>query len=152
MRRVRSAAWAALLVGFGYVCGMAQVSERTVTAQEDQKDPAASRINAAYKSLVEARDTLEANGRYKTITDGVNSFLIMTGGGNAQEDLESGRGVDPETFAGLYAGHASPEIQPLLGVNEQGQITYNNEVVRMYSKSRLQRALADRLKYVDVAN
>jgi hypothetical protein len=65
----------------------------------------------------------------------------LTGGGSAKTDLEAGRGVDPETFAALYAGKALPEIQPLLGSDEQGRVTYNNEVVRMYSKSRLQKAL-----------
>jgi len=151
MRRVRSVASAALMIGFGYLCGLGQVSQSVVTAQDDNKpDAAALKINAAYKSLVDAKDALEVAGRYQSITDGLNVFLIMSGGGNAREDLESGRGVDPETFAALYAGKAIPELQPLLGLNEHGQITYNNEVVRLYSKSRLQRAFAERLQYVNV--
>jgi len=150
-RRVRSAAVAALFMGFGYLCGLGQVALPTVTAQEDGKpDQATLKVNEAYKKLVDAKEALEAKGQYESITDGLNLFLILSGGGNAREDLESGRGVDPETFAGLYAGRALPELQPLLGVNEQGQVTYNNEVVRIYSKSRLQKVFAERLKYINV--
>ena len=88
-------------------------------------------------------------GKYEAITEGINTFLVLTGGGNAREDLESGRGVDPETFAGLYAGKALPEIQTLLGLNEHGQITYNNEVVRLYPKSRLKKLFAQRTQIVE---
>lgn len=151
MRRVRSAAWAALMIGCGYLCGLGQISQSVVTAQQDNRPDAATlKINEAYKKLVDAKDALEAAGKYETITDGLNVFLIMSGGGNAKTDLEAGQGVDPETFAALYAGKAIPELQPLMGVNEQGQVTYNNEVVRMYSKSRLQRVFAERLKYINL--
>ncbi|SFJ19540.1 hypothetical protein [Planctomicrobium piriforme] len=149
MRRVNSAAWAAILMGAGYLMGAGQLSLPAVTAQ-DAADPTAMKIHNVHRSLLDAKDALETDGKYTAITDGLNAFLILSGGGNAKEDLESGRGVDPDTFAALYAGRATPEIAPLLGVNEQGQITYNNEVIRMYSKSRLQKAFADRLKFVEL--
>ncbi|WP_437193772.1 hypothetical protein [Planctomicrobium sp. SH527] len=151
MRLARSLAGAALIFGFGYLCGNGHLSLRSVTAQDEAKDPAGAKIHESYRRLVDAKEALESNSRYETVTDGLNAFLILSGGGNAKTDLESGRGVDPETFAALYAGRALPEIQPLLSTNEHGQIMYNNEVVRMYSKARLQQSFADRVKYIERA-
>jgi hypothetical protein len=76
----------------------------------------------------------------------VNSFLVLSGGGNARADLESGMGVDPETFAALYADQAIPEIQQNLAKDDDNRLTYNGTVVQMYSKSKLQRLYAERIK------
>ncbi|WP_437230004.1 hypothetical protein SH661x_001732 [Planctomicrobium sp. SH661] len=153
MHRVRSTVFAALLLGIGYTFGVSGVALNMVTAQDEAaglSEQTGNKIRDAHRRLQEAKEALEADGKYEAITDGINSFLVFTGGGNAREDLESGRGVDPETFAGLYAGRALPEIQTLLSVNDQGQITYNNEVVRMYPKSRLQKLFAQRLQIVEL--
>ena len=96
-----------------------------------------------------ATDALRGDGRYESITNDVNSFLVLSGGGNAREDLQSGAGVDPETFAALYAGGAIEEIQDQLGYDDENRLTFNNQVVRMYSKARLQRMLAERTKLAE---
>jgi hypothetical protein len=79
----------------------------------------------------------------------VNAFLVLCGGGDARADLESGIGVDPETFAALYAGQAIPDIADLLDRDEENRLTYNGQVVRMYSKARLQRLYAERTKIAE---
>lgn len=153
MQRVSWTVFAVLLLGIGYLCGASGLSIRTVAAQDEEtglSEQTGNKIRDAHRRLQEAKEALEADGKYEAITDGINSFLVFTGGGNAREDLESGRGVDPETFAGLYAGRALPEIQTLLGVNEHGQITYNDEVVRLYPKSRLQKLFALRLQIIEL--
>jgi len=157
MPHLRRAAYACLLMGAGYLLGISGLTMQRVTAQDKDADTEAivseqtgNKIRDAHRRLQDAKEALEADGKYEAITDGINSFLVMTGGGNAREDLESGRGVDPETFAGLYAGKAIPEIQTLLSVNEHGQITYNNEVVRLYPQSRLQKLFAQRLQIVEM--
>jgi hypothetical protein len=76
----------------------------------------------------------------------------MVGGLNAKEDLESGRGVDPETFAALYA--AAYDLKKLnlkdesladwvdiglLDYDAEGRLTYQNKVVRIYPVSRLKK-------------
>ena len=153
MKRIKTLLLAALLLGIGYWLGATRESGlRTASAQE--ADDALSqeqetRIQEAYRRLLDARDALQTAGRYEVITEGINSYLILSGGGNAREDLERGRGVDPETFAALYAGKALPEIQILLERDEQGRITYNNEVVRMYSQARLEQMYARRLKLTE---
>ena len=107
------------------------------------------RIKEMRIAIRNAADTLEGEGKYEPITVGLNSFLLLGGGGNAREDLESGRGVDPETFAALHAGYALPEIGDHLGYDEQGRLTYQNKVVRMYSVSRLRQLYEHRLSFAD---
>ena len=80
-------------------------------------------------------------------TKGLNAFAVSCGGVNALDDLEAGNGVDPETFAGLYAGLAKPDVAAQLGRDDQGRITYKNKIVRMYPVSRLKKLFATRLKY-----
>lgn len=157
MLRLRTVVLGALLVGVGYLWGVSGIGLRTLTAQDQQPPPdlnvseqTANKIREANRRLNEAKEALEAEGKYETITEGLNSFLVMTGGGNARQDLESGRGVDPITFAALYAGRAIPEVQTLLGTDDQGRITYNNEVVRMYSKSRLEKLFANQSKIIEL--
>jgi len=153
MSHVRHAAGICLLMGMGYLLGISGLTTHRVTAQDTEavvSEQTGNKIRDAHRRLQDAKEALESDGKYEAITEGINSFLVLTGGGNAREDLESGRGVDPETFAGLYAGKAIPEIQTLLGVNEHGQITYNNEVVRLYPKSRLQKLFAQRLQIIEL--
>lgn len=152
MTRIRSILYALALLSIGYLCGASGQFVGQATAQNGDAlpDQVSTRIRDAYRRLQDAKDSLESNGQYEAITEGINTFLVLTGGGNAREDLESGRGVDPETFAGLYAGKALPEIQTLLGVNDKGQITYNNEVVRMYSKEQLRKRFAQRAQITEL--
>ena len=71
------------------------------------------------------------------------------GGVNAEQDLEEGRGVDPETFAALYADMATPKIAEHLDYDEQGRLRYKKNVIRIYSKERL-RTLFNQKDQLDV--
>lgn len=139
----------------GYMLGTAGVFQpASLTAQDfgaGLSEDTENRIRAAHRAIREAVEALQSEGRYEAITQGPNAFLALSGGGNAREDLESGQGVDPETFAALYAGLAIPEVADLLEVDEEGRIMYNDQVVRMYSRSRLERTYAERLKYFETS-
>jgi hypothetical protein len=153
MRRWKSAVIGLSLLGAGYLLGSFDAFEaRPLTAQEPELSVAkdtAEKIRAADLALREASDALRSEGRYESATDSVNAFLVMCGGGDARADLESGTGVDPETFAALYAGQAIPDIADLLDRDEENRLTYNGQVVRMYSKARLQRLYAERTKIAE---
>ena len=142
------------MLGIGYFLGLAAPAKLgTLTAQDTENGPSketADKIRAAHRALIDAADALRTEGRYETITGGPNAYLIMSGGGNAREDLDSGRGVDPETFAAIYAGQVDEEIKARLDRDEQNRVTYNNEIVRMYSRSRLERSYADRVKIAEL--
>jgi hypothetical protein len=150
--------WRVLLFGcgmlaLGYLLGVTGTVSVTVTAQDPASGPSdetADKVRAAHEALRVAMEALKSEGRYETITEGLNPFLILSGGGSAKQDLESGRGVDPETFAALYANQALPELVEQFERDEQGRVTYNGEVVRLYSRSRLERVFAERLKLNDV--
>ena len=152
MRRTTTILGSFLLFGAGYLLGTAETSltprahaqNADDAPQIELADEARSKIHESELALQDAMDALQNEGRYEAITDGINSFLVLTGGGSALEDLESGQGVDPETFAALYAGLAVPEIGDHLAKDAQGRLTYKGKVVRMYSESRLTDAFAVR--------
>lgn len=151
----RTGAFGCAMLLTGYLLGVAGgLPAGSVHAQNGAAGPgedAVTKIRAAHTALNAAMDALKAEGRYEGITNAPNAFLIMSGGGNAREDLESGRGVDPETFAALYANQALPEIEEQLSRDDQNRITFNNEVVRMYARSRLERTFAERLQITELA-
>lgn len=155
MKRMTTIACGLLLFVTGYVAGTGQFSlTRQAGAFDDAPKEAAiplaeetqSKVHDAKLALQDAMDALESEGRYQSITDGLNAFLILSGGGDAMADLESGQGVDPETFAALYAGQAIPEVADNLAKDDQGRLTYKGKVIRMYSQSKLQRAYAMRMQ------
>jgi hypothetical protein len=148
MRRWKTAAFGAAMLTVGYLLGAIGGGDaRTVTAQDaGVTNSVRDKIVAANTALQQAADALKSEGQYETVTESVNAFLVLSGGGNAQQDLESGTGVDPETFAALYADQALPEIQENLARDADNRLTYNGKVVQMYSRSRLQRLYAERLK------
>ena len=144
------------MLAIGYLLGaVGAFDARQLPAQDAGQSSVTSdtadKIYAADRALREASDALRGEGKYGAATEGVNAFLVLCGGGNAQEDLENGASVDPETYAALYSGQAIPEIADYLEYDEQNRLTYNGQVVRMYSKSRLRRMYAERLKLVDDA-
>lgn len=158
MRRSKAILCALVLFGFGYVAGTADLTVlRHAAAQEDEKpevglqlaEETQRKIHDAKLALQDAMDALESEGRYGSITDGINAFLILGGGGDAMADLESGHGVDPETFAALYAGQAIPEVADHLAKDDQGRLTYKGKVVRMYSQSRLQELYDIRMRLMN---
>lgn len=108
-------------------------------------DEAKAKIKAVAEALKAAQEALEAEGHYTTSAiKGINAFTVLTGGGGSMDDLKSAGGVDPETFAALYAGLASDTVAPLLGRDAENRLTYNGKVVRMYPVSAIRAAYARR--------
>ncbi len=112
---------------------------------EDPSEAAIEKITAVYSAMKSAAEILA--DRYKPATKGLNTFAITVGGVDAYSDLQNNRGVDPETFAALYAGQAVDEIADKLDTDEQGRLTYDNRVIRMYPVARLKKLYQERLKY-----
>ena len=148
MQRVARIACVLALVGFGYLLGTAHVGglgllhaqQQTGEQEVDPNQPSIAsldRIRAAADAVAQAAESLSQEARYITATEGLNSFTVLSGGANAIDDLESGRGVDPVTFAALYADMAVPEVAEHLEKDAQGRLTYKGKVVRMYPVSRL---------------
>lgn len=137
------------LVALGYLWGRVDATVGLVAqAQESSALPSEEtlkKIQTANDALKIAVDALKNESRYTLATRTLNSFAVMTGGVNAIDDLESGRGVDPETFAGLYSGDAADEVAQHLSKDEDGRLTYKNRVIRIYPVSRLQKLHAQRL-------
>jgi hypothetical protein len=82
-------------------------------------------------------EALRKENAYVPAIEGLNSFAATTGPINAIDDLKSGRGVDPETFAGLYAGFAVSEVASKLTRDSEGRLLYEDKLVRMYPISRI---------------
>lgn len=122
----------------GYFCAGAPVQ---IQAQESQVTDFGNDVLSAYrlvkKSTADLESLLSSGGDLKSATTGINFFSISVGGVNAEQDLEEGRGVDPETFAALYADLASPKILPHLDYDELGRLRYKKNVIRLYSRDRL---------------
>ncbi len=115
------------------------------SADQGLSDETKTKIKAASDALKAAMDALDAEGRYKeSAIKGVNSFIVLSGGGNSLEDLKSANGVDPETFAALYAGLATDQVAPDIGRDAERRLTYKNRVIRMYPISAIRAAYARR--------
>jgi len=136
-------------VGYWSGSGTIPVVSSQLTAQDGAaglSDDTATKVKAAHESLKAAMDALQQDGKYEGISDTPNAYLILAGGGNAMEDLQSGQGVDPESFAALYSKAVKPEILDSLTTDDQGRVLYNDQLVRLYSRSRLERLAAERTK------
>lgn len=154
MRHSHTVLFGGAMLAAGYLLGSmgllqlpsawAQPAGETQVSEDAQK-----KIRAVHLALQEAMEQLRQDGQYNTITDGINAFLVLSGGGDARHDLESGNGVDPETFAAIYAGKAMPDVAEQLGTNDEGQITYNDKPITIYSRRRLSRMFAERLRIKD---
>ena len=138
------------LVAAGYLLGatglLVPASARAQPSAPAATDETIAKVKAAHEALTTAAQALQGEGLYTPATTTMNVLAVASGGTNAIEDLESGRGVDPETFAGLYAGQANEEVAPHLGRDEEGRLTYKGKVIRMYPISRLKRMFAERLR------
>jgi hypothetical protein len=147
MRRWQTVMASAGLLALGYVAGSSGLSLHSrANAQDAPLGKPSPKLTAAVQSLADAAESLKADGHYETITQGTNAFLVLSGGGNARADLESGSGVDPETYGALYAGLAIPELQDQIAKDDNGRLTFNGQLIQMYSKSKLQKVYANRLK------
>jgi hypothetical protein len=109
--------------------------------------PVRDKLRSAEQALAEAMQLLQDDRRYVPAIAGLNAFATTVGGVDAVADLESGQGVDPETFAGLYAGQALPEIAEHLAHDAQGRVTYKSRVVRLYNPTRLKQLFAARTEF-----
>jgi hypothetical protein len=144
MRHWRHVVGMLTLVGLGYALGATQALQiPAVFGQQDAKsgpsDEATKKIQDAYDRMKGAMDTLRQEGLHKPIIKGLNSYAVLAGGIDSERDLEEGKGVDPETFAALYAGDAVDSIAQDLSRDEEGRLTYKNKVVRIYPISRLKK-------------
>ncbi len=127
----------------GYAVGVLLHGEplalRAQDNASDYESETIASVQAAHRAINEAASALEGENRYTTVIDGVNAFAVMVGGLDAVRDLEENRGVDPETFASLYAGRATPEVFPHIGYDSKGRLTYKGNLVRIYSRETLKK-------------
>jgi len=141
---------AAVLLAAGYVAGaMSQPAMLSAVSQEggnnnDVGQDVLKAYHAVSKSVKELNSLLSAGGQSTAVASGVNYFGASVGGVNAEQDLEEGRGVDPETFAALYADLATPRIAEHLDYDELGRLRYKKNVVRIYSRERLKTLFSKR--------
>ncbi|MEX0728761.1 MAG: hypothetical protein WEB58_03475 [Planctomycetaceae bacterium] len=136
------------LLAVGYFMGANGVGQPQPVHAQDQVGPTeetVTKVQESLESLKIAMNQLSGEQLYQPATTGINAFAITVGGVNAIEDLESGRGVDPETYAALYAGFATEEVAEHLGTDEEGRMTYREKVIRMYPISRLKKAFEARM-------
>jgi len=136
-----------LMLTVGYIAGSLGLFGTTpALAQLDTppSEDAENKVRSVNRAMNEAVEQLRQDGRYKTVTTGTNSFIVMMGGGDAGEDLASGNGVDPETFAALYAGQVVPEFSEQIGWDAEGRLTYEGKPVQLYSKKKLESIYKER--------
>lgn len=137
------------LIALGFFLGRVDTASWSrLHAQDGAAGPSeetTKKIQLANDALKAATESLKNESLYAPATKSINVFGVLTGGLNAVDDLESGRGVDPETFAALYADDATEDVKQHLGKDEDGRLTYKNKVVRIYPISRLKKAYAQRM-------
>lgn len=150
MVRLHKIAGGFFLLTLGYCLGSLNMHQPdSLKAQADEDDNKYGReVLTAYRNVSKAmRDLnslLSAGGQNTTVSSGLNFFAVSVGGVNAEQDLEEGRGVDPETFAALYADLASPKIAEHLDYDELGRLRYKKNVIRLYSRDRLRALFHER--------
>ena len=158
MRRAAVVVGGLALFAAGFVCGhLDSVVPSTLRAQQDEPVTLSNDALTAYakarKAVSDLNDTFIAAGLSTTATSDINYFSVSVGGIDVQRDLEEGRGVDPETFAALYAFEDQElgasgkkervfkrfgvEVSQHLDSDEHGRIRYKQKVVQMYSTERL---------------
>lgn len=142
MLRTSHAISAMLLLGTGFLAGLFCAADTDhIQAQESQSMEIGNDVLSAYRVVKKSSQDLESllvsGSELKNVTTGVNFFSLSVGGIDAEQDLEDGRGVDPETFAKLYADLASPKILEHLDYDELGRLRYKKNVIRLYSRERL---------------
>lgn len=142
MISIRRLACGAMLFGAGAAVGfLLSGSVPQATAQQDDAQRDSPEVLSAYRKAHKAVGDLNnlfiASGRSTSASGGLNYFAASVGGIDAEKDLEEGRGVDPETFAALYADLVTPKIAEHLDYDAQGRLRYKKNVIRMYSRDRL---------------
>lgn len=153
MRPIWKTALVLGLLGVGYGLGASgTLSSKPLGAQAaGPSDESRTKLKDAYTAVKAAAETLEQENLYVPATTTLNVFAVMAGGLNAKQDLEDGRGVDPETFAALYAGEAVAEVKEHLDQDEQGRLTYKGNLIRIYPKQRMKKIFQERSRYTGAA-
>ena len=133
----------------GYAAGNTSLLTPSPLAAQDEaeverSDETLTKIREVHSAAESAAVVMENEGLYTSAVRGTNVFATSVGGTNALADLEDGRGVDPETFAALYAERASEAVQPHLGKDELGRLTYKGKLIRIYSQERLKKLFKTR--------
>jgi hypothetical protein len=135
----------------GYVVGSLQADHPSFLHADQQTEPIPNairdRLRDTDRNLGETMQMLQEEKRYVPAIQGLNAFATTVGGIDVIADLESGQGVDPETFAGLYAGQALAEVAENLARDGEGHMTYKNKLVRIYSSTRLRQLFAMRAEF-----
>ena len=138
------------LLATGYMLGasgtLSPIILQAQDAAQGPSDEAMDKIREAGNAVNAAMVSLQNENLYKSALGGANTFAVMAGGVDAIADLEAGRGVDPVTFAGLYAGRAIDEVAEHLSKDDEGRLTYKNKLVRMYPISRLKQVYSQRAR------
>ena len=153
MQRFRHSLSLLTLLALGYVAGQSGLlaprglSAQNAAAPQGPSEDSVEKITSGFDAIKNAAASLKREGRYTQATSGINLFAVSVGGLDVKGDLEKGRGVDPETFAALYAGLATVEIQEHIAKDSQGRVTYKGKVVQMYPIRRLTQLFKERLKY-----
>jgi len=160
MIQLKRLAFCGVLIALGYALGTYSPFA-AVRAQDGAgvpSDDTTKKIVDANDKLKAAVEALKLESRYESATRSINSYAVLVGGLNAKEDLESGHGVDPETFAALYT--AAYDLKKLnarddsladwvdisqLDYDNEGRLTYGGKIVRIYPVSRLKKLRAQRL-------
>lgn len=122
----------------GFAPSQIEATQDAAAGSGQMSDDALKAYKKVSKAIKELNNLYVASGESSSAFDGVNFFAASVGGINAERDLEEGRGVDPETFAAIYAGKASPKIKENLDRDELGRLRYKKNVIRLYSQERLQ--------------
>ncbi|MCP4783795.1 MAG: hypothetical protein GY903_19680 [Fuerstiella sp.] len=159
MRKIKRRLSRCPVILFAFLLAMCaeSVNLPTVHADEDRDKARLSgetlllygRVERALKDL---DGFLQAIDFENSAVIGTNYFAVSVGGIDAIRDLEEGRGVDPETYAALYAGYAKPEVAKHLNLQKtesttgalvlrikdaDGRLRYKGTAVRLYSPTRL---------------
>lgn len=158
MRRVVRLSSGLGLLFAGYVLGSLQVGgpsflradPASPSLSEGIPDAAKAKLRDANRALADAVQSLTEEKRYVPAIQGVNAFAASVGGTDAIADLESGQGVDPETYAGLLSGQALPEVAENLARDSEGRLTYKNKSIRIYSPTRLRQLFLLRAEFAPV--
>jgi len=158
MRRTAAILSGVALFAAGFVCGHLDTAfPLKLNAQLDEPaqltPDALTTYQKARKAVSDLNDTFIAAGFSTAGTSDVNYFSVSVGGIDVMRDLEEGRGVDPETFAALYAfedqeigatGKTEPifkrfgvDVSQHLDKDDRKRIRYKKKVVQMYSTERL---------------
>lgn len=149
MKKLNLLVFASAVFAAGYLLGSAEVLRTPeVNAALQVGDRLSNESLLTYKQsrliLDSLSDILSAEQRHRSATEGENFFALSVGGIDSLEDLEEGRGVDPETFAALYADRALPDVAEHLETDDNGRIRYKGNIVRLYSREKLKEVFRKR--------